>query len=177
MATNTKLFRPPHPSPLERFLVSPILSLAKWLYIHQVPLLPPLPGSPPINVVCISDTHNKQPKLPPGDILIHAGDLCVSGLKSEFAAQKTWLESLGYKYKIVIAGNHDVCLGDDETHRARKTRSISPFDDPDRNITSNETHPSPSSKSRGRGKRDRDWGTILYLKTTSTTLSIHGRRL
>ena len=26
-------------------------------------------------IVCISDTHNQTPKLPQGDVLIHAGDL------------------------------------------------------------------------------------------------------
>lgn len=34
-------------------------------------------------IVCISDTHNCTVKLPPGDILIHAGDLTNKGSKSE----------------------------------------------------------------------------------------------
>lgn len=30
-------------------------------------------------IVCISDTHNCQVKLPAGDVLIHAGDLTNKG--------------------------------------------------------------------------------------------------
>lgn len=33
--------------------------------------------------VCISDTHNCTVKLPPGDVLIHAGDLTNQGSFSE----------------------------------------------------------------------------------------------
>lgn len=34
-------------------------------------------------IVCISDTHNCNVKLPPGDVLIHAGDLTNKGSISE----------------------------------------------------------------------------------------------
>lgn len=34
-------------------------------------------------IVCISDTHNCNVKLPAGDVLIHAGDLTNMGSKSE----------------------------------------------------------------------------------------------
>ena len=43
----------------------------------------PNPSAPtpdnPIIVVCISDTHDKQPQLPDGDLLLHAGDLTDKG--------------------------------------------------------------------------------------------------
>ena len=34
-------------------------------------------------IVCISDTHNCQVKLPKGDVLIHAGDLSNQGSHAE----------------------------------------------------------------------------------------------
>jgi 3',5'-cyclic AMP phosphodiesterase CpdA len=34
-------------------------------------------------IVCISDTHNSTPRLPEGDVLIHAGDLTNQGSYSE----------------------------------------------------------------------------------------------
>lgn len=44
------------------------------------------PGQPMLRrtrFVCISDTHNSRFKLPPGDVLIHAGDLTNQGSYSE----------------------------------------------------------------------------------------------
>ncbi|KAL4733479.1 Metallo-dependent phosphatase-like protein [Aspergillus similis] len=67
-------------------------------------------GLPPIRVVCISDTHNATPPLPPGDILIHAGDLTAHGTFDELQAQLQWLSVQPHTHKIVIAGNHDLIL-------------------------------------------------------------------
>ncbi|EEQ28213.1 metallophosphoesterase domain-containing protein 1 [Microsporum canis CBS 113480] len=64
----------------------------------------------PISVVCISDTHNWQPELPDGDILLHAGDLTVNGTFEELQAQLTWLSAQPHTYKILVAGEHDVLL-------------------------------------------------------------------
>lgn len=64
----------------------------------------------PIKIVCISDTHTTQPDLPDGDLLLHAGDLSEKGSLSEIQAQLTWLSSQPHKYKVIIAGNHDVLL-------------------------------------------------------------------
>ncbi|KAK7940758.1 uncharacterized protein PG986_013145 [Apiospora aurea] len=66
--------------------------------------------SAPVRVVCISDTHNKQPSLPPGDVLIHAGDLTELGSFDEMQAGLAWLSSQPHKHKIYVAGNHDVLL-------------------------------------------------------------------
>lgn len=60
--------------------------------------------------VCISDTHNQTPKLPQGDVLIHAGDLTNQGSYTELKKTVQWLESANFERKIVIAGNHDVTL-------------------------------------------------------------------
>ncbi|GKU11938.1 unnamed protein product, partial [Fusarium langsethiae] len=61
-------------------------------------------------IVCISDTHNCQVKLPKGDVLIHAGDLTNQGSHAEaeadlFQLAKTvaWLEKQDFEAKIVIA--------------------------------------------------------------------------
>lgn len=60
-------------------------------------------------IVCISDTHEKhdQVTVPPGDILIHAGDFTFMGDPLPVHKFGKWLKSLPHKDKIVIAGNHD----------------------------------------------------------------------
>ena len=62
-----------------------------------------------MKIVCISDTHSMHDeiKLPPGDMLIIAGDICNHGLEHEVIFFNQWIKSIDYKYKIVIAGNHD----------------------------------------------------------------------
>lgn len=63
-------------------------------------------------LVCISDTHSRQDfQLPDGDILIHAGDLTRRGSHAELERVLSWLKSLtNFRWKIIIAGNHDVTL-------------------------------------------------------------------
>ncbi|KAJ5591608.1 uncharacterized protein N7459_001977 [Penicillium hispanicum] len=77
-----------------------------------IPLPPPNDGNTlaPVRIICISDTHNATPPLPPGDILIHAGDLTVHGTFAEVQAQLRWLSSQPHTHKVVIAGNHDILL-------------------------------------------------------------------
>jgi calcineurin-like phosphoesterase family protein len=71
----------------------------------------PKPTNTPIRVVCISDTHTLIPNhVPPGDILIHAGDLTNSGSVASLQSQINWLCSLPHKEIIVISGNHDIYL-------------------------------------------------------------------
>ncbi|EKG17299.1 Metallo-dependent phosphatase [Macrophomina phaseolina MS6] len=60
--------------------------------------------------VCISDTHNQTPKLPAGDVLIHAGDLTNHGSVSELRRTVAWLEKADFEAKLVVAGNHDITL-------------------------------------------------------------------
>ena len=61
-------------------------------------------------IVCISDTHNQTPKLPAGDVLIHAGDLTNQGSYSELKRTMQWLEKTNFEVKIIIAGNHEITL-------------------------------------------------------------------
>jgi len=54
--------------------------------------------------VCISDTHCQTPRLPKGDVLIHAGDLTNQGSYSEMQKTVAWLEKADFEAKIVVAG-------------------------------------------------------------------------
>jgi predicted phosphohydrolase len=60
-----------------------------------------------MRIVCLSDTHNRQVKVPEGDVLVHAGDFSMMGRHGEIAEFNRWLGSLPHKHKIVVAGNHD----------------------------------------------------------------------
>lgn len=51
--------------------------------------------------------HKPNTSLPPGDVLVHAGDLTNKGTVAEIQDQIDWLASLPYEHKIVICGNHD----------------------------------------------------------------------
>lgn len=106
-----------------------------------------------MSVVCISDTHNSQPELPPGDILIHAGDLSQSGSFSEIQKVLDWIKRQPHQHKFVIAGNHDLLL------------------DPDQDAAS-----ATSQSSIIREKLD--WGDIIYLQDTLHVVTCaNGRRL
>ncbi|KAG6368798.1 hypothetical protein INS49_003012 [Diaporthe citri] len=116
--------------------------------LKRLPSTPFAPTSSfPIKVVCISDTHNKQPILPAGDLLIHAGDLTENGSFAEVQAGLTWLSSQPHKYKILVAGNHDVLLDDKFLERY-----------PDRRYGQAKT------------KADLSWGSVVYLEDSSVTL-------
>ncbi|KAI6043040.1 Metallo-dependent phosphatase-like protein [Pisolithus marmoratus] len=71
---------------------------------------PPHPGSGWTRFVCISDTHSGIFRLPPGDVLLHAGDLSSYGALPQLTRTVDWLKSLEYPVKIMIAGNHDARL-------------------------------------------------------------------
>jgi len=60
-------------------------------------------------IVFISDTHMLHPdlKVPPGDVLIHAGDATMNGKESELYKFSKWFTALPHKHKIYVAGNHD----------------------------------------------------------------------
>lgn len=67
------------------------------------------------DIVCISDTHtyHKRVMVPAGDILVHAGDFCGRGDPLEVGHFLDWMESLPHKVKLVVPGNHDICVADD----------------------------------------------------------------
>lgn len=66
---------------------------------------------PPVRIVCISDTHGQHAKLsvPAGDVLIHAGDFMAFGdTPKEIVDFNHWLGRQSQRFKVVIAGNHDL---------------------------------------------------------------------
>jgi len=66
---------------------------------------------PPVRIVCISDTHGQHAKLsvPAGDVLIHAGDFMAFGdTPKEIVDFNHWLGKQPHRFKVVIAGNHDL---------------------------------------------------------------------
>ena len=117
MSLDALLNRQP-PTVWEQFKESPLLFLSRLLY---TPLTTQFTHrQDKIHIVCISDTHNthnSQPPLPNGDILIHAGDLTASGTKHELDNVLSWLESQPHPHKFFIGGNHDTWLAvDPEIH-------------------------------------------------------------
>ncbi|QRV94578.1 Cdc2 cyclin-dependent kinase [Ceratobasidium sp. AG-Ba] len=110
-----------------------------------------LPTLAPIRIVCISDTHNAEPVIPDGDILIHAGDLVSRGTADELRKAAEWISSLPHSVKLVIGGNHD--LGLDAKIRENGRNSV---EDP-----------------------LIDWLSlgITYLEHSSTTISVNNREL
>ncbi len=62
-----------------------------------------------MRIVCISDTHGygRRIDVPPGDVLVHAGDHTFTGQEREIHAALTWLAEQPHDHKLLIAGNHD----------------------------------------------------------------------
>ncbi|RDW60509.1 metallophosphatase domain-containing protein [Aspergillus mulundensis] len=101
-----------------------------------------------VRIVCVSDTHNNKPNLPPGDVLIHAGDLTENGSFDELQAQLNWLSAQPHAHKIVVAGNHDVLLDEGflEKYPERRYGDV-------------------------RTRKDLEWGGLVYLEDESVTLN------
>ena len=62
-----------------------------------------------MRIVCISDTHGAHHglHLPPGDMLLHAGDVSSRGTEEQVADFLDWFGKLPYPHKVLVAGNHD----------------------------------------------------------------------
>lgn len=65
-----------------------------------------------IRIVAMADTHLAHEGLvvPDGDILVHAGDLLQHGSLDELARATDFLRALPHRTKVIVAGNHEVCL-------------------------------------------------------------------
>lgn len=76
-----------------------------------------------VRFVCISDTHTKMKSMsiPPGDVLIHAGDFTNFGSHGEISTFNNLLSSLPHKRKIVISGNHEFGLDKQRCTGSKKT--------------------------------------------------------
>lgn len=62
-----------------------------------------------MRIICISDTHgfHRKLRLPPGDVLIHAGDLTARSNLEEVRDFLMWLGEQPHAHKVLVAGNHD----------------------------------------------------------------------
>ena len=80
-----------------------------------------------MDLTIIADTHGLQDeiKLKPGTMLIHAGDVTEYGSEEEVIDFLEWFAKQPFKYKIFIAGNHDVFF---EECTAAKRKKIIPKD-------------------------------------------------
>ena len=72
-----------------------------------------------IRIVAISDTHQRHEllSLPPGDVLLHCGDILMfnSGFRPQVSVSKLrsfnqWLGTTPYTERVCIGGNHDSIL-------------------------------------------------------------------
>jgi predicted phosphohydrolase len=66
-----------------------------------------------MRIVAVADTHLYEADLgtlPPGDVLIHAGDLLRGGRLAELHAAAGWLQGQSHPHKVFVAGNHDWCF-------------------------------------------------------------------
>lgn len=65
-----------------------------------------------MRIVCISDTHGQHfgLDLPLGDTIIHAGDFSSHGNMIDSIKFLNWFNTLPFKNKILIAGNHDIWM-------------------------------------------------------------------
>ncbi|WEW61201.1 hypothetical protein PRK78_006691 [Emydomyces testavorans] len=126
-------------------------SLYQWHTSNKAHHHQHLASGPPIKVVCISDTHSAEPEVPEGDVLLHAGDLSEKGTFDEIQAQLDWLHRQPHRYKVVIAGNHDLLL------------------DP----VFVERFPERVVEKQGRSREDLRWGDIIYLNDNSITLAFN----
>lgn len=66
-------------------------------------------------IVLISDTHalHREIEVPPGDLLIHAGDFTMGSRSAERLIDfNDWLGELPHIFRVVIPGNHDSVVED-----------------------------------------------------------------
>lgn len=75
-----------------------------------------------MKMTIFSDTHNQHSRInfSSGDILIFCGDLTTKGALSEVSEFSEFIKNLNYRFKIVIAGNHDFCFEDQRKNEAEK---------------------------------------------------------
>lgn len=132
------------PSLWQNFWARPCVFLARKLYCWREPI-PAIPLTNPVQIVCLSDTHNAHAsvQVPDGDILIHAGDLTQSGSLKELQEALNWIRAQPHPIKVVIAGNHELLL--------------------DAKLSGNSIQTSSD-------RENIDWGDIIYLENNEVTI-------
>ena len=64
---------------------------------------PPHPGPAWTRFICISDTHSRTLDIPPGDALLHAGDLSSWGYVPQLETTVEWLAGLPHPIKMYVS--------------------------------------------------------------------------
>jgi len=107
----------------------------------------------PLRFVCIADTHTLHRKIvmPPGDVLLVAGDFTGRGLRREIEDFDSWLALQPYTVIIVVAGNHDELF----EHKTYEARSLLPHA---KYLQDDETTLRPSLF----GRADERWSITIY---------------
>ncbi|HZU99952.1 MAG TPA: metallophosphoesterase [Planctomycetota bacterium] len=78
-----------------------------------------------MRIVATSDCHGHltEAELPPGDVLVLAGDVLLDGgldrQRADLARLDEWFASLVYRKVVLVAGNHDWLFERDKTVRPR----------------------------------------------------------
>ena len=75
-----------------------------------------------MKIVVISDTHGQHAKLklPKGEVLVHAGDLTLTGNKTDTLRFLNWFGKQDFQHKIFVAGNHDFFFEKESTAQIEK---------------------------------------------------------
>jgi hypothetical protein len=89
---------PDQPPPLVLRTSSSITHLS-----YTLETLPSKPSDAWTRFVCVSDTHARAFPVPPGDVLLHGGDLTEVGRLDEFRATVEWLRELPHPHKMYVA--------------------------------------------------------------------------
>lgn len=84
-----------------------------------------------MRLVAMSDTHSlhSQIVVPDGDVVVHAGDYTGVGSLREQEEFLNWFCGLPHKYKVLIAGNHDICATTEEGREGLYSRDICYLED------------------------------------------------
>ncbi|KAL2267472.1 hypothetical protein VTJ83DRAFT_4749 [Remersonia thermophila] len=126
----------------------------------------------PIRVVCLSDTHNlalPPEAVPDGDLLIHCGDLTVGGSVDEVQRQVDWLKSLPHPWKVVVGGNHDLCL---DKSLKKKASSADRHENGEKDFSEQEKQ----QQQQQQQQQEVNWDGIEYLCDRAVELRFQGGR-
>ena len=84
-----------------------------------------------LTLVCLSDTHgrHREVPVPPGDVLLFAGDLSNHGFPEDVSDFDDWLGTLPHPHKFVICGNHDFLFERDPADARRRVTNATYLQD------------------------------------------------
>jgi hypothetical protein len=132
----------------------------------------------------ISDTHNASPypagsqvafrePLPKADVLLHCGDLTITGLLKEYEKTLAMLAKADCELKLVIAGNHDISL--DEEYYARKGQYMQMLKQPDPQVPVQAREMWTGAKAKAAGVTYLDEGVHSFTLKNGAKLRVRSR--